>query len=261
MRRVIETTQMVVDVLSPAGLGPAGHGLRTVQKVRLIHAMNRHLLTANPQRPWNAEWGVPINQEDLAGTLMEFSFVVLDGLSRLGIELEAEDKDAYVHIWANIGKALGLVDELLPSSFEDAKSLARLIRERQIAPSAEGRAMAAALVSGFKSMLPWYAGAVVPAALRFFLRSDPFDGRDIAELLDIRAERTVERLVDSAFALSRLVERWTRRERHSRLLREWSRHYVRGLLRQNLAGARATFAIPSTLMDAWGVSSPVARPR
>src|SRR5690606_12090296 len=35
IRRVFETTQMVVDVMSPGGLSPQGKGVRSAQKVRL----------------------------------------------------------------------------------------------------------------------------------------------------------------------------------------------------------------------------------
>src|SRR5262249_12839023 len=58
LRRVFETVQMVVDVLSPEGLAPAGSGVRTAQKVRLMHAAVRHMLTRDPARPWEEELGV-----------------------------------------------------------------------------------------------------------------------------------------------------------------------------------------------------------
>src|SRR5829696_7386810 len=87
-RRLFETAQFIVDVLSPAGLGPNGKGIRTAQKVRLMHAAIRHLLRTDTSVTWNAnELGVPINQEDLLGTLMTFTWLILDGLNRLGIRL------------------------------------------------------------------------------------------------------------------------------------------------------------------------------
>src|SRR5262245_15657081 len=41
-RRVIETAQMVVDVMAPGGLAARGRGIRTAQKVRLMHAAVRY---------------------------------------------------------------------------------------------------------------------------------------------------------------------------------------------------------------------------
>src|SRR5687768_16325233 len=71
VRRVFETTQMVIDVMAEDGLGPHGKGVRTAEKVRLMHAAVRHLIRSDPKNPWDVkELGVPINQEDLAGTLM-----------------------------------------------------------------------------------------------------------------------------------------------------------------------------------------------
>src|SRR5690242_17423434 len=61
-RRIVETAQMVVDVMSPGGLEPDGWGIRDAQKVRLMHAAVRYLIRRSGR--WNPEWGQPINQED-----------------------------------------------------------------------------------------------------------------------------------------------------------------------------------------------------
>ena len=84
-RRIVETSQMIIDVMQEGGLEPGGYGVRTAQKVRLMHAGVRHLLL---QRDWNPAWGVPINQEDLAGTLASFSAMVLDGLMKLQTKIQ-----------------------------------------------------------------------------------------------------------------------------------------------------------------------------
>jgi len=84
--RLMVTSQMVLDVMGPGGLTARGRGIRTAQKVRLMHAAIRHLLLHDPHTPWDtADLGVPINQEDLAGTLMTFSYQILDGLNSSGI--------------------------------------------------------------------------------------------------------------------------------------------------------------------------------
>ena len=63
-RRVIETAQMVVDVLRPGGLAPAGNGVRTAQKVRLMHAGVRHQIVSYPG--WNPEFGKPFRPARVA---------------------------------------------------------------------------------------------------------------------------------------------------------------------------------------------------
>lgn len=96
-RRIVETAQMVIDVMSPGGLAldphKFGSGVRSAQKVRLMHAAIRHLIqTRDPS--WNAADGVPINQEDMAGTLLTFSTAILDGLERMGIHLKRQEQEA-----------------------------------------------------------------------------------------------------------------------------------------------------------------------
>src|SRR5688572_8391504 len=96
-RRLFETAQFIVDVMSPGGLGPGGRGIRTAQKVRLMHASIRHLIQNDPAAPWDVqELGVPINQEDLLGTPMTFTWLILDGLARLGVRLTPQEQQAYL---------------------------------------------------------------------------------------------------------------------------------------------------------------------
>jgi hypothetical protein len=83
-RRIIEVAQMLVDVMQPGGLTSGdGRGRRTLQKVRLMHAAVRLLAKNSPA--WDPAWDLPINQEDLAATLMSFSWIALDGLDKLGL--------------------------------------------------------------------------------------------------------------------------------------------------------------------------------
>lgn len=108
-RRVMETGQFLIDVLTVGGLDEHGKGRRTIQRVRLMHAAVRHLIKARndlgappvcgDQPPlWHPDWGTPINQEDLAGTRLAFSYIVADSLPRLGVRLPAKDVDAYLHL-------------------------------------------------------------------------------------------------------------------------------------------------------------------
>ena len=105
-RRVMETGQFLIDVLTVGGLDDEhGKGRRTIQRVRLMHAAVRHLIMArndqgappvcgNEPPLWHKDWGTPINQEDLARTRLAFSYIVADSLPRLGVRLPATDVDA-----------------------------------------------------------------------------------------------------------------------------------------------------------------------
>src|SRR5262249_47332570 len=46
---------------------------------------------------------VPLSQEDLLGTLMTFSEVVIQGLKKMGVRLSTEDQEAYLRHWCCVG--------------------------------------------------------------------------------------------------------------------------------------------------------------
>ncbi|WP_318506550.1 oxygenase MpaB family protein [Bacillus sp. T3] len=82
-RRIAETGQFVLHVMAPGGLEPEGQGIKAIQKVRLMHSSIRHLVQKTGR--WNEkENGIPICQEDLLGTLLTFSIVIINGLRHLG---------------------------------------------------------------------------------------------------------------------------------------------------------------------------------
>jgi hypothetical protein len=77
--------------------------------------------TADPhadqlKAPWSVEdFGVPINQEDMAVTLLAFSVNVLAGIERIMRRpLSAREQDDYIHLWRLIGWLIGLADECNP---------------------------------------------------------------------------------------------------------------------------------------------------
>ncbi|MCS6914250.1 MAG: oxygenase MpaB family protein [Myxococcales bacterium] len=151
-RRVLETAQLVLDVMAPGGLGPQGCGIRTVQKVRLLHAVYRPYLACQPE--YHPSLGLPINQEDMLGTLMAFSVVVMDSLGRMGVELSRQEEEAYLHTWLVVGYLLGIDERMFPWDPQEARQLADVIRQRHHGPSGAGRALARALVQMLEQAVP-----------------------------------------------------------------------------------------------------------
>jgi hypothetical protein len=187
-RRLFQTARFVDEVLAPGALLPHGPGLACLHRVRLVHAATRYLVLHDASRPWDtAELGVPINQEDLAGTLMTFSFVVLEGLEKLGISLPAETREAWLHAWRVAGRALGIDERLIPADVADAGALTAIIRERHIESSSEGVELTHALVQGLQAQLPpWMEG--FPASLmHFFLGAHRVKGRGVVDMLEVPA--------------------------------------------------------------------------
>jgi hypothetical protein len=197
-RRVRETAQMVMDVMSPGGLvspdARPGRGVQTTQKVRLMHAIIRQMvLRDQEQHPWpsasDAEaFGYPINQEDLVYTLMTFSHVAVRGFQTLGVPMTDAQKDAYIHCWNLIGHLMGIRDDLLPATHADAAELFTAIRHRQAGASEAGQALMAALLGLLDAPLP-RALRGMPAAL-----TRDLVGYETAEMLGVAAPPLRERL-------------------------------------------------------------------
>ncbi len=151
-QQIYRTAQFLYDVFAEGGLAPGGRGVAAVQNVRLLHAAIRHLALRRPD--WDPAWGVPINQEDMAATLLAFSCASFDALRRLGLPVTAEEGEAWLHAWAVVGYLFGLRDELLPRSAARAEALREAIRGRQWAPSPGGRRLAGALVDLMQQRCP-----------------------------------------------------------------------------------------------------------
>jgi hypothetical protein len=160
-RRIQETAQMVMDVMVPRGLEPGGRGVRATMKVRVMHAIVRHMVmndsraVANPaDADLRAKFGLPINQEDMVYTLMTFSYVVVEGFGTMGYEMTDAQRQAYVHCWNVVGYLMGIREELLPARFEDAAELFAAIQRRQHGQSSAGVKLTAALIDAVEHALP-----------------------------------------------------------------------------------------------------------
>jgi hypothetical protein len=250
MRRVWETAQFVIDVMGGGGLTGAGKGLRTAQKVRLMHAAIRHLIRKGP-KPWNeADLGVPINQEDLAGTLMSFSYVVLEGLRRLGVSFQPGERDSYVYAWGIVGEVMGVDRDLIPATFEDAASLSRTIVARQIKRYGEGADLVSALIKGFDG-LSFLGISFAPTVMRFFLEQEPISGRDVANLLKIPSANWTRLLLPLLGLLNRIESESVENRLVARGVRRLKFKLVEQLLRAERGPGRPPFCIPQHLQYSW----------
>jgi hypothetical protein len=160
-RRIRETAQMVMDVMVPGGLEPLGRGVRATMKVRVMHAIVRHMVmndpraAANPSDPeLRAKFGLPINQEDMVYTLMTFSYVVIQGFKTMGYDMTDVQRNGYVHCWNVVGHLMGIRDELLPASFDDAAELFEVIQRRQHGESTAGVKLTKALIDAVEGAIP-----------------------------------------------------------------------------------------------------------
>lgn len=254
LRRLIETTQMVVDVMSPGGLRLAaagdshGKGVRSAQKVRLMHGAIRRLILARSGEQWVQAFGVPINQMDLAGTLMTFSSVVLDGLRVLGVEPTQAGQEAYLYTWRAVGRLIGVQEELIPTTVADASALTAVIRASELGRCQEGVDMTQALVRTLEQEVePRVLRGIVVSLMHQFL--GPF-----ASAIDLPKPDWTRLLVSPLIGVSRLLDAL---HRDFGALAWIHRHIalavIRGILEVERGPSRPAFDLPDHLADGWGL--------
>ncbi|AEF41249.1 oxygenase MpaB family protein [Hoyosella subflava] len=118
-QRFAETMQWAMDVIAPGGLVPLGVGYQSTVRVRLIHAFVRRHVAAMPD--WREdEWGLPINQTDMAATLVGALIAPAVGALGMGLLHKPADLDAVAHLTRYVGWLMGVDDYWLPRSFRDA---------------------------------------------------------------------------------------------------------------------------------------------
>lgn len=253
VRRVFETAQMVVDVMTEGGLEPNGRGVRTAQKVRLMHAAIRYMIRHDPEHPWDAQTlGQPINQEDLAGTLMTFCYVVLEGMKAFHIRLTPEQQESWLYAWQAVGRLMGVDERLVPASMDEARQITSLIRQRQISASPEGVAMTAALLDGMKQLTPDRLDGLPASMTRFFLDQDQWQGLNVADLLQVpKPDWTI--LIPRAIKHIAWVVDWVADNTFitAKLLRYLSKGVIEGMLLVERGGQRTPFYIPKHLHERW----------
>lgn len=157
-----------------------GKGYIAAKKVRFLHASMRFMLTqpdrchpqgdkdkpqslaesmSHRQEPWDTEkYGVPVNQEDLAYTLLTFGFVIPKGLETWGLPLDLAQKEAFLHLWRLIGHIMGVEPTLLTDRWDEAEALFDALQYRQAGASEEGVILTDALMGFLGDYMPHLPG-------------------------------------------------------------------------------------------------------
>ena len=260
--RIRATAAMIFPVMMKGGLGqPDGSGLAQILKVRLIHATIRNLiLRGSPQEAMHAlgdqqhakgagvltplpaagtdsmyqslfahgwklgEDGLPCNQEELAYTLLTFSYVFLRSMRRLGLGLPPSDEEAYLHAWNVVGHVLGIRRELMADSMTQAEVLFTQMQARgranPVSPDARP-ALGKALMTAMEQVIPFRLLKPVPVLMTRYLCGSPTadtiglagrvswlsHGLFVLLMLKTRIIDGMVRLVWPEFSISRLITR------------------------------------------------------
>jgi hypothetical protein len=247
-RRVAETAQFVLLIMSPGGLSEQGQGIRAIQKIRLMHSAIRHLVGRTGR--WNdAELGVPICQEDMLGTLLSFSYVVVRDLRQLGVKISHEEAEDYLYFWRVAGEMLGIRPDVIPTTMRQAHALTDAIARRHHGPSPEGVQMTKALLEMHADLIPGTLfDGIVPALVRHLV------GDQIADWMEVphsrwhdllRHHQKFGSLLDSVQRRSDVVRNVINRLGISLLTRQ----------AVALTGyQRAAFEVPTELRQVWGLA-------
>lgn len=268
-RRIYETTQFVIDVMSGGGLQPRGKGIRAAQKVRLMHAAIRHLIRTVPQASainaqprtlsqallksrWPKRYGTPIHQVAMSMAVLSFSYIVLRSLRKLGVGLHSEQETAYLHCWNVVGYVMGVHQDLLlsrPESMDEAQRLYERVWPSSIAETSEGQLLEKSLLDYLEGFIPITAFLLRPVPR--MLTRELLDERT-ADLLGVRLCWVERLLLWPLLKMQRDLYHLEEKALHdmplSRLAAEWFfRQMAKGLLGLERGDGRPPFSIPTHL--------------
>ncbi|MGW0492737.1 oxygenase MpaB family protein [Streptomyces olivaceus] len=137
--RIAKTAQLGYDVGDLDAYQPQGGMVVTAVKTRLVHAAVRHLL---PQSPgWSRTNGgqtIPISQADIMVTWHSLSTFVMRKLKDWRVSVSAAESDGFLHVWQVTAHMLGVQDEYIPASWDEAHAQSRQVLDPVLASTPEG---------------------------------------------------------------------------------------------------------------------------
>mgnify|MGYP002140185754 FL=1 len=186
--------------------------------------------------------GLPINQEDLAATLMCFSTVILAALDRSSLAVTADERAAWMHLWKVVGALLGIAPALLPVDEADGKALMDAVRRRHWSASPQGATLGRALVSCMADYMPAPWLQRLPVALIRHLGGDR-----CADLLGLPPSSLPALLVEAAGDLLGAAGPGDRGDPLLCALDRFSAALMKALVSVQRGGKQAPFRIPASL--------------
>jgi hypothetical protein len=162
-KRLLATLQTVVNVSSSGGFQRGGKAVITAQKLRLLHAGVRHL-TRRYRPNYESTYGVPVCQEDMLGTIIGFSLLVIEGWRTLGAGLSRNEEEDYLYLWLTFARMMGVHPAgehrslaYIPRDLDDATLFYRAYQRRhyvQPSQNPDGVALAHANLAMLHKQIP-----------------------------------------------------------------------------------------------------------
>ena len=181
--RLGETASFLMDIFEPGAFFQKEKAYLTCSKIRLIHAFSRYFIL-HYAKDWNPAFGQPVNQEDMLGTNLAFSFIVLRGLTKLGFQPSEDEYRDVLLYWKWIGELMGIDVSFWPETSKESFELDKLIRKRHLKSSEAGQKLLDSLILNYRSSIPDpLINQQVERLLFFFL------GKEASAALGLKASR------------------------------------------------------------------------
>jgi hypothetical protein len=187
----------------------------------------------------------------MLGTLFSFSVEGVESLRRVGVRLTEQQAEAYIHVWNLVGHQMGILDDLLPLSWADAKSLWDDRRRREYGPTPEGHELTAAAISAMQELFSFTHLPGLPAAgIRHYLGDEAADLLGVPKADWTRVFFDLMYWADSMYDLSVIHLPGT-----APLASLFGRMVWREFERYDRQGGRPDFRVSSELREAWGMQT------
>ena len=184
--RLGETGSFLMEIFKPGAFTTEKSAFLVCAKVRLIHAFSRYFVLKYAN-DWDTNFGKPINQEDMMGTNLAFSQIVLRGLLKLGIPVSEAEHRTVLAYWKWIGDLMGIDVSFWPETSKEAFELDKHIRRRHMRASEAGQKLTNALLNFYRKTIPDpILSDQVEGIVSFFL------GKEASKALNLRSNKAIQ---------------------------------------------------------------------
>ena len=150
--RLGETASFVLEIFRPGAFSVEDQAYLVCAKVRLIHALSRYFILTYA-KDWELAFGQPVNQEDMLGTNLAFSHIVLRGLAKMGAAPLEKEYESVLSYWKWIGELMGIETQFWPTTTKEAFELDKLIRKRHLKSSEAGQRLVKGLLHFYQKTM------------------------------------------------------------------------------------------------------------
>jgi hypothetical protein len=141
--RITKTGKLGHDIGDLNAYQPSGDMIVTAVKTRMVHAAVRHLLPQSPHWPTvNGTKPIPISQADIMVTWHSLATTAMRQLKRWRLRMTTAEMDSYLHVWQVSAHMLGVLDEYIPKSWDEAEAQSKQVLDPVLASTPEGVALA-----------------------------------------------------------------------------------------------------------------------